>query len=95
MTRLGIIAYGSLIKCPGDEIKKAETDRIDVETTFEVEFARSSVTRDGAPTLVPFKGGAKVKAVMIVLKDYVTRGASDGHAVAQGDSQETEQSGAI
>jgi cation transport regulator ChaC len=73
MSRIGILAYGSLIDQPGDEIKNVEADRINVETTFEVEFARSSATRGGAPTLVPVsKGGAKVKAVVIVLKDSVT-----------------------
>jgi len=72
--KIGIIAYGSLIEEPGDEIKAATVSRIDnVETPFRVEFARSSDTRDGAPTLVPVtEGGATVKAVVFVLKDSIS-----------------------
>jgi hypothetical protein len=74
MNRIGILAYGSLIDDPGDEIKSIISSRIEnVETPFKVEFARSSSTRDGAPTLVPVtEGGAKVKAVVLVLKDSVS-----------------------
>ena len=51
----------------------AVTRRIEVETPFAVEFARSSRTRDGAPTLVPVsEGGAHVPAVLLVLDDSVT-----------------------
>jgi hypothetical protein len=47
--------------------------RIKVETPFRVEFARSSRTRDGAPTLVPVSsGGARVPAEVLVLDDRVT-----------------------
>lgn len=65
---LGILAYGSLIDKPGDEILEIEIDRIECETPFHVEFARTSSTRSNAPTLIPVEqGGQKVKAVIIVL----------------------------
>ena len=60
---VGILAYGSLISDPRDEIEKACTKIIhDVMTPFHIEFARSSNNRGGAPTLVPVaSGGAHVK----------------------------------
>src|SRR3954454_12930392 len=63
---IGILAYGSLIDDPGAEIASAtkKTTR-DVLTPFPIEFARSSKTRGGAPTLVPVeRGGARVSAVI-------------------------------
>lgn len=72
---LGILAYGSLIDDPGAEIAAA-TDRVlqdAIRTSFAVEFARSSKTRAGAPTLVPVEaGGAPVPARIIVLKAGVS-----------------------
>jgi hypothetical protein len=44
-----------------------------LETPFAVEYGRSSNTRGGAPTLVPVKtGGAKLKATIFVLKDFIS-----------------------
>jgi len=74
MKRLGILAYGSL-KCDlGKEIKVTTVSRVrNVMTPFKVEFARSSVNRAGAPTLVPVEsGGANVKADILVLKKDVS-----------------------
>ena len=69
--KLGILAFGSLIDNPGQEISDLKTKRIDCETPFNVEFARkSSATRGNAPTLIPVEqGGRKVKAIIIVLPD--------------------------
>ena len=66
---VGILAYGSLIDNPGDEIAAATVRTIEeVETPFSVELARSSDGRGGAPTLVPVdKGGARVRAQIFVL----------------------------
>ena len=51
---IGILAYGSLIDDPGREIEPLIIRRLKgVETPFQIEFARSSSTRDGAPTLIP------------------------------------------
>jgi hypothetical protein len=63
---IGILAYGSLIDDPGSEIASATTKTTrNVVTPFPIEFARSSKTRGGAPTLVPVeRGGAKVSAVI-------------------------------
>ena len=75
---VGILAYGSLVDDPGDELGHCVTRRIDdVETPFAVEFARSSRTRCGAPTLVPVAAdGAPVRASVLVLDDGVD--AEDG-----------------
>jgi hypothetical protein len=57
MPRIGILAFGSLIGNPGDEIAALEIAaerRHGVLTPFPVEFARSSTKRGGAPTLVPY-----------------------------------------
>lgn len=71
--RIGILAYGSLIDEPGSEIEQFEVERRGgVKTPFRVEFARSSDSRDGAPTLVPVhEGGSYVEATIIVLRDGV------------------------
>jgi cation transport regulator ChaC len=69
MTRIGILAYGSLIDDPGKELEPLIRERVsNVQTPFSVEFARSSSSRDGAPTLVPVEdGGAQVQGVILVL----------------------------
>lgn len=70
---IGILAYGSLIDDPGGEIEPYIIKRIEIETPFPVEFARSSRTRDGAPTLVPVsQGGSTVHAVILVLDREVS-----------------------
>lgn len=73
MPKIGILAYGSLIDDPGDEIKALVVDRItNVETPFPIEFARTSRKREGAPTLVPVSaGGSPVNATILVLKGEV------------------------
>jgi len=76
---LGILAFGSIVDDPGPELQATVVRRVDVETPFAVEFARSSRTRDGAPTLVPVSdGGAPVRAVLLVLDDSI------GEAKARG-----------
>lgn len=70
---VGILAFGSIVEDPGAELAAVVTQRIEVETPFAVEFARSSRTRDDAPTLVPVsEGGAHVPASVLVLDDSVT-----------------------
>ncbi len=65
---IGILAFGSLIDNPGQEISDIEIDRLDCETPFAIEFARTSSTRSNAPTLIPVSvGGRKVKAKIIIL----------------------------
>ena len=68
---VGILAYGSLLSDPGAELAPLIEQRIGgVLTPFEVEFARSSRTRAGAPMLVPVPDGrgARVQAQVLVLK---------------------------
>ena len=74
MKKIGVLAYGSLIEDPGKEIGPLIRKRIDkVETPFSVEFARTSSSRDGAPTLVPVDSkGARVQAVILVLDNSVS-----------------------
>jgi hypothetical protein len=66
---IGILAYGSLISDPGTEIAAATIRVIaDIETPFSVEYARSSNSRGGAPTLIPVqRGGSKVQGQIIVV----------------------------
>ena len=74
MSSVGILAYGSLIEDPGPEIAAAKA-RIEphVQTPFKVEFARTSSTRAGAPTLVPvMTGGGHVPAQIIVLNNTIS-----------------------
>lgn len=71
---IGILAYGSLINDPGIEIKPAVEDKIiNVRTPFQIEFARKSDTRDGAPTLIPVAtGGDSINAQILILKDTIS-----------------------
>lgn len=73
-SRVGVLAYGSLITDPGAELDDAEVDRVEeVKTPFSVEFARISSGRDGAPTLVPVEErGAPVQATVLVLDEGVS-----------------------
>lgn len=63
---IGVLAYGSLISDPGEELAAAIIgEKRGVITPFHVEFARSSNGRRGAPTLVPVaSGGRPVQAVI-------------------------------
>jgi hypothetical protein len=75
MINIGILAYGSLIEDPGKEIEPLIRERkVDVETPFRIEFARSSSKRDGAPTVVLVEnGGCTVRATILVLDADVSR----------------------
>ena len=73
---IGILAYGSLITHPGQEIESVLDHVIpDVMTPFPVEYARRSRSRAGAPTLVPIPigCGTPVNAVVLVLKKYTRK----------------------
>jgi hypothetical protein len=68
--KIGILAYGSLIDDPGDEIRQATVCTLieGIVTPFRIEFARTSKKRKGAPSLVPVDaGGAHVPARIFVL----------------------------
>ena len=70
---IGILAYGSLIEDPGDEISPLIKKRIkNIKTPFKIEFARTSKSRDGAPTLVEYDDGSIVNGQILILKDNVT-----------------------
>lgn len=74
MTTLGILAYGSLIEDPGIELSPLVVERRPaIETPFQIEFARSSSSRCGAPTVIPMEDcGSRVMATILVLKAGVT-----------------------
>jgi hypothetical protein len=69
---IGILGYGSLLFDLSQEIKEAIGAEKDTITPFRVEYARSSDTRGGGPTLVPVKeGGSQVTGKIFVLKDNI------------------------
>ncbi len=70
--KIGILAYGSLIKNPGEEIQPNIVKTKNAKTPFKVEFARSSSKRMGAPTLIPFREGANVRAKILVFRDDIS-----------------------
>jgi len=70
--KLGILAYGSLINDPGEEITPKIKWRLKTQTPFPVEYGRFSQSRGGAPTVVPHDQGAPVEAEILVLDDDVT-----------------------
>ena len=70
--KVGVLAFGSLIDDLGELSEVVEERRGGLRTPFRVEFARTSQSRGGAPTLVPVsEGGAYVEAVLFVLRDEV------------------------
>jgi len=74
MCKIGILAYGSLLEYPGTEIQLLIDKRIEgVKTPFLIEFARSSLSRDGAPTVIPVdEGGSAVMGAILVFKPTVS-----------------------
>ena len=70
--KVGILAFGSLIFDPGEELKKVIRMRLKTVTPFPVEFGRYSRTRGGAPTLVKHEAGSPVAAEILVLEDVVS-----------------------
>jgi hypothetical protein len=68
MNNVGILAYGSLRSNPGKEIESSIIKRIEnVTTPFKIEFAHSSKTRNGAPTLVPVSTGGRENSSQILV----------------------------
>lgn len=72
--RVAVLAFGSLLIDPGDELGNHVERTIEpVITPFSVEYARSSQTRNGAPTLAPVtQGGAPVTGALLLLKPGTT-----------------------
>jgi hypothetical protein len=70
--KIGILAFGSLIKDLGTELLPRIAMRIKTQTPFPVEYGRISRTRGGAPTLVPHESGAPVSAEILVLDDEIS-----------------------
>jgi hypothetical protein len=71
--KVGILAFGSLVHDPGQELKPKIAMRIKTKTPFGIEYGRySGKTRGGAPTLVPHPRGSPVAAEILVLNDDVS-----------------------
>ncbi len=70
--KVGILAYGSLIHDPGEELRSKIALRIRTTTPFPVEYARLSRSRGGAPTVVPYDRGDPVAAEILVMQDGVS-----------------------
>jgi cation transport regulator ChaC len=76
--KLGILAFGSLIDRPGWEIEEAIGARKSgIRTPFRIEFARTSRTRAGAPTLVPVDAGGSPVLANIFVVDLSEQEAKD------------------
>jgi hypothetical protein len=69
---VGILAYGSLIDEPGNDILGLISKRVNTFTPFPVEYARTSKSRENAPTLIPFGSGLSVRAQILVLSPGIT-----------------------
>ena len=70
--RVGILAYGSLIDDLGPDLTPLKVGPpVKTTTPFCVEFARSSRSRDHAPTLVPVENGRRVAAVIHEVKTTI------------------------
>lgn len=72
--KIGILAFGSLIDAPGEELQNVIVERKEgVITPFNIEYGRKSSKRGNAPTLIPVSnGGQKVKATLLILKEELT-----------------------
>lgn len=69
---IGILAYGSLIDSPGQELEEIIIGRIKTKTPFNVEYKRKSSKRDDAPTLIPVEvGGCQVDATILLIKEGI------------------------
>src|SRR5258707_8170234 len=64
---IAILAYGSLLTDPGEVIKPHLLGAIEQITPFGVEYARSSRSRGGAPTLVKYENAEPVSGRLLVL----------------------------
>lgn len=90
ISRVGILAYGSLIEEPGMEIEPLICERKErIETPFSIEFARSSSSRCGAPTVVLVEsGGCRVHATILVLDSAVSLEKAQGWPISQSKARE-------
>jgi len=73
--KLGMLAFGSLVKDPGPVLDALTMTRFKTKTPFPVEYGRiSGITRGGAPTVVRHQAGGPVAAEVLVLRPEVTFG---------------------
>lgn len=72
--RIAVLAYGSLIHQPGNELDELVRARRPARTPFRVEYGRVSERWGGGPVLVPHPAGANVNGVLLLLRDEVSLG---------------------
>jgi len=73
MSNVGILAFGSIITDPKDEIINGTLEiHKNYTTPFKIEFARKSSSRENAPTLAVLESGSSVKGQIFVLKDEIS-----------------------
>lgn len=70
---IGILAYGSLIDDPGNELSPKIIRSVNCITPFPVEYARKSGTRGNAPTLIPVEVGGLHVSAKILLLDNISK----------------------
>lgn len=63
---LAVFAYGSLIDDPGG-LGTHLVERRAADSPFNVEFARSALSRGGAPSLAPYESGGPVRGQLLLL----------------------------
>lgn len=66
---VGVLAFGSLIWDPQEELDRKTERSIKTLAPWPVEYARRSTTRCGAPTLVKVCDGERVSALIWVLDE--------------------------
>ncbi len=72
--RIAVLAYGSLLHTPGDELAERIVSRRRCRTPFPVEYGRRSRRWNGGPVLVPHPDGGAVEGALLVLADGVALG---------------------
>lgn len=76
-SQMAILAYGSLLSEPGEELAGLLGEQIDdMETPFPIELARACSCRDRAPTLAPVeRGGASVRGALLLASPSASESA--------------------
>jgi len=72
--RLAVLAYGSLIHSPGEELGAMIRARRRAPTPFRVEYGRASARWGHGPVLVPHPAGGSVEGSLLLLRDEITIG---------------------
>jgi hypothetical protein len=69
---VAIYAYGSLLVDPGEHLRERIVEGVCFPSPWPIEYARTSSSRGGAPTLTIHSKGAPVQGKLLVLDPAVT-----------------------